>query len=89
MENVVISTSTDKEHVAEIDITILTVEDSKRWIFTTMTFKYLQKIIITDMVYFSVLWLNAFPVKNVISKKLSPRNIVGRTNLDFKNAVSC
>ena len=79
MENVVVNTSAAKEHVPEIEITIYTFKDRTLCIVTTMPFKYLQKLLISNMVYFSVLWLNALPVKNGILDKISPRVIMART----------
>ena len=49
-----------------------------------MPFNFLQSFFVATVVYFSVVWLNAFPVKNGILDKISPRSIVVRTNSDFK-----
>jgi hypothetical protein len=37
-----------------------------------------------EFVYFIVLWLNAFPVKTVISSKYSPRELLIRWRMDYK-----
>eukprot|EP00957_Ditylum_brightwellii_P017274 1301362-Ditylum_brightwellii.AAC.1 len=42
-------------------------------------------MIITKMVAFSVIWLNAFAPKSGISSTYSPRTIVCGTNLAYKN----
>ena len=82
MENGIVKNFAAKQHVAEIERTILTVKDSTRYIVTTMNLKYLHKLIIANIVYFLVLWMNVFPIKNVITEKLLSRTIVVRTNLD-------
>ena len=41
-------------------------------------------MIVTNMVYFVVLWLNAFPVRNGILKKYSPRSTIIRNKLSWK-----
>ena len=51
-------------------------------IVTTISFKYLHKLHMTNIMYFSILCLNAYPIKNLISEIFSPREIVVRTNLD-------
>ena len=80
MTNFVVNTSATKEHVSEIERTICTVKNRNQCIVTTIAFKYFHKLLITNIVHFSVLWLNAFIVKNEKSEKLSPRAIMVRTN---------
>ena len=59
------------------------MNESNIFIASTMNFNCIHKLIITNIVYFSFIGLNTFPVKNVISEKISPRVIVVRTNLDW------
>ena len=63
-ENMFVNTSASREHVDEIERTIRTVKERNLCIITTMPFKYRHEILITNIVYFSVLWLNDLPVKN-------------------------
>ena len=63
MENGIVKNLAAKQHVAEIERTILTVKEIKQFIFITIPFKYLHKILITNIVYFSVLWMSASPIK--------------------------
>ena len=51
-ENAVVNTSAAKEHVAEIERIIRTVKERTIWIVTSIPFKYLHKILITNLVYF-------------------------------------
>ena len=50
---------------------------------STLPFSHLHKQIVIHLVYFVVLWLNAFPAKSGISGKLSPREIVTHKKLDY------
>ena len=49
---------------------------------SALTLRYPHKLTITNIVYFVVLWVNAFPVNNGIYSNLPPRDIVARNNLD-------
>jgi len=84
MGKTVVNTSAAKEHVAEIERCIRTVKERCRGIAATLPYKCLPKMIVTNLVYFAVLWLNAFPVKNGVSNVHSPRAIVIRTKLSWK-----
>ena len=84
MENVVVNNSTSKVHVAESNKNIYTGKERSQCIITTMTLKYLHKLLITNIVYFSFLLMNAFPIRWGIPDKFLLRAIVVRTNLDKK-----
>ena len=83
MDSTVVNTSAAKEHVAEIERCICTTKERCRSIASTLPYNRLHKLIVTNLVYFAVLWLNAFPVKNGVSAEHSPRAIVVRTNLSW------
>ena len=55
-----------------------------RAVCSVLPFMMLHKLIVTNAVYYAVLWLNAFPVKSGISDKMSPRAVVTCTNLNWK-----
>ena len=84
MENYVLNTSTTKEYVAYIECNIRTVKEITSCFVITMPFKYLHKFLITNIVYFEVLWLNELPFRNGISDKLLPYAVIVRINLDEK-----
>ena len=51
----------------------------------TLPFKKMPRLILIELIYHVVLWLNAFPLKNSgMSDNLSPRKLVIRQKLDFK-----
>ena len=80
--NVVVNTTAAKEHVAEIERLARTVKERGRCVVSQLPFSCLPKLIVVNIIYHVVLWLNAFPCKLGISKEFSPRAIVLRTNLD-------
>ena len=61
----VVNTSAAQEHVAEIERQIRTTKERCRAIVSTLPFEILTKLIVTNIVYFVMLWLNAFLVRNV------------------------
>ena len=83
-DKTVVNTSAAREHVAEIERQIRTTKERCRSIVSTIPFAILPKFIVINIVYFVVLWLNAFPVRNGVSKKWSPRAIVIRNKLSWK-----
>ena len=79
-ENVVVNTSTAKEHVMEIERCICTIKEHIRDVVTTLPFDYLPKLIVVNLDYFIVMCLNAFLANNGVSDKFSPQALVTRTN---------
>ena len=63
MDQTVFNTSSAKEHVTDINRCIRTVKECIRDIVSTLNFHYLRKIIVTNIVYFAVLWVNYFTIK--------------------------
>ena len=54
-------------------------------VVSTLPFKVLMpKLIVTNIKYLIVLWLNTFPVQNGVSKVYSPRSIITCTRLSWK-----
>ena len=61
----VVNTTSDREHVAEIERDIQTEKERGRALLSTLPFYVLLKLIIVTVIKFGVFWLNTFPVKNV------------------------
>ncbi len=59
------------------------IKECGRGILNTLLFKKIPQIMLIELIYHVVLWLNAFPTKSVVSMTLSPRKIVYRHKLDF------
>jgi hypothetical protein len=79
-----INTTAAKEHVPDVERRIRLIKERGRGIVNTLPFKKLPRIVIIELIYHVVLWLNGFPMKSGISPTLSPREIVIRHKLDFK-----
>ena len=54
---------TINKQIEDIDRFILTLKDSIRAIVRTLTFQYLRNMIVANIFYLAVLWLNALPIE--------------------------
>jgi len=54
-----------------------------RGLLGTLPFQHLPRRMKIEFIYFMVLWLNTFPVKNGISSMFSPRELLVRWCLDY------
>jgi len=80
-----INTTAAKEHVPEIERRIRLIKERGRGVLNILPFKKLPRLILIELIYHVVLWLNAFPLKNSgVSANLSPRELVIRHMYDFK-----
>jgi hypothetical protein len=71
------------EHVLEVERKIRLIKEWGRGILNTLPFKKMPRLMLIELVYHVVLWLNAFPTKSGVFETLSPRKIVYRHKLDF------
>ncbi len=78
------NTTAAKEHISEAECSIRTVKERTRGIVTTLPFTHILRRMKIEFVYFTVLWLNAFPVKTGISSTYVPQEILVRWWLDYK-----
>ena len=77
-----INTTAAKEHVPE-ERKIKLIKEQGRGILNTLPFKKMPRLMLIELVYHVVLWLNAFPAKSGVSETLSPCKIVYQHKLDF------
>ncbi len=70
------NTTAAKEHVSEAEHTIWMVKEQTRGLLGTLPFQHLPRHMKIEFIYFMVLWLNAFPVKNGISSVFLPRELL-------------
>ncbi len=78
-----VNTTAAKEHVPEVERRIWLIKERGRGILNTLLFKKMPQIMLIELIYHIVLWLNAFPTKSGVSETLLPRKIVMRHKLDF------
>jgi hypothetical protein len=79
----VINTTAAKEHLPEVERKIRLIKERGRGIMNTLPFKKILRLMLIELVYYVVLWLNAFPANSGVFKTLSPREIVYWHKLDF------
>ncbi len=79
-----INTTAAKEHVPEIQRRIRVIKERVRALLNTLPFTRMPQLILIELIYHAVLWINAFPSKSSISETLSPREILLCHKLDFK-----
>ncbi len=78
-----VNTTDAKEHVPEVKQCIRLIKEHGRGILNTLPFKKMPQIMLAELIYHVVLWLNAFQTKSGVLETLSPREIVMRHKLDF------
>ena len=78
-----LNTTAAKEHVPEIERRIRLIKERGRALLNTLPYKKMPQLILIELIYHVVLWLNAFPSTSGVSETLSPREIVLRHRLDF------
>lgn len=83
IKGVTINTTGANKYVGEVERCILTLKECKRGVLNTLPFATIPKRILIETMYHCTMWLNVFPIKNRISDKFSPREIVTRQTLDF------
>jgi hypothetical protein len=66
-----------------VECKIRLIKERGRGILNTLPFKRMPRLMLIDLIYHVVLWLNAFLAKSGVSETLSPRKIVYRHKLDF------
>ena len=77
-----INTTVAKEHVPAVERKIRLIKERGRGILNTLLLKKMPRLMLIELVYHVVLWLNAFPANSGVSETLSPREIVYR-HIDF------
>jgi hypothetical protein len=78
-----LNTTAAKEHVPKIKRRIRVIKEQGRALLNTLPYKKMPQLILIELLYHVVLWVNAFPSKSGISETLSPREIVLQHRLDF------
>jgi hypothetical protein len=79
----VVNTTVAKVHVPEVERRICMIKECRRGILKNLLFKKMPQIMLIELIYHVVLWLNAFLTKSGVSKMILPCKIVYRHKLDF------
>ena len=68
MRKIFDNTSAAKEHVENIKRYIITAKQRCRDVSSDLLFNCLLKLIVVNLVYLFIIWLDTFPIKNGISQ---------------------
>jgi hypothetical protein len=79
----IMNTTVAKEHLPKVERHICLIKECRRGILNTLLFTKMPQIMLIELIYHVVLWLNAFPTKSVVSTMLLPHKIAYRHKLDF------
>jgi hypothetical protein len=74
----------EDEHVPDIERCIRTIKERTRCTYNVLEVEQYPPKMISEMVFSSIFWLNAFPNRLGISNTLIPRTIVMGMTIDFK-----
>ena len=73
------------EHVGDIERRIRVVKERSRGIVCTLPYAKIPQIALIYLMHFVVMWLNNFPTRDGISVDYSPRELILRHCLSYKN----
>ena len=82
--NMQLNTAAANEHVPKMECQIHVIKEHTHCIHHTLPFKCIPILMMIEMVYCSVLWLNAFPPKGGASDAMSPYSIITGVPFDFE-----
>ena len=82
-KGIVLNGASRNEHVPEIERYIRTVKERTRCMYNSVPFKQFPRMMIAEMVYASIFWLNSIPANDGVSDRLSPRSIMVGSVLDY------
>ena len=78
-----LNTACASEHVPEIERQNRVIKERSRACRHSLPFKMVTKLMITEMIYNGVLWINAFPPKGGVSASISPRTLLTGVKYDY------
>jgi len=84
LQQIECNTAAAKEHVSEVERRIRTDKEQTRVLLAALPFEHLLWCMKIKFIYFMVLWINVFPVKNMISSVYLPRELLVRWRMDCK-----
>ena len=71
-----LNTASASEHVPEIELQHRVIKERGRACRYSLPLKMVPKLMITEMIYNCVLWINAFPPKGGVSASISPHTLL-------------
>ena len=80
---IILNTTSANEHVPKIERQIRVIKERVRATRHTLPFTMIPLTMLIELIYSSILWINAFPPKGGVSSSLSPRNIMTGIQFDY------
>ena len=80
---VLLNIASASEHVPEIERQHRVIKEQARACRHSLPFKMIPKIMITEMIYNCVLWINSFSPKGGVSASISPRSLLTGVRFDY------
>jgi hypothetical protein len=77
------NTTAAKEHISKAERTIRIIKERTQGLLATLPFQHIPRRMKIEFIYFMVLWLNAFPVKDGILGAYSPQELLVRWQMDY------
>ena len=71
------------EHVPEVERHIRVVKERIRGLYNSLPFDRIPLLMMKQLVYYVIAWINNFPPKGGISKFISPRTLITGVNIDY------
>ena len=81
---VVLNVASANEHCPFIERRIRWIKEKARSVRHDLPYAVMPKLMIVELLYFVVHWLNAFPAKNGVSDTISPGTILTGVTPDYK-----
>ncbi len=75
MPHVALNTTAAREHIGEVEQKIIMIKERARGTFNTLPYKKIPKLMVIELLHFCVMWMNSFPMKSGISKKMEPTGV--------------
>ena len=79
-----LNTTAANKHSPLVKKQIRVIKEHVRAIKHSLPFTVIPQIMLIEMIYYSIFWLNSFPSKSGILTVHSPRKIITGQQLDFK-----
>ena len=78
-----LNTASSLEHMPEIERQHRVIKERSRACLHSVPFKMIPKIMIIEMIYNCVLWINAFRPKGGVSEFISPHTLLTGVKFDY------
>ena len=75
------ATSAD-EHVPKVECQIRVIKEQNRGLYHSLSYTTISKVMMRELVYYVIVWLNNFPLTGRVSSVISPCTLITGVRLD-------